>query len=46
MTNVGHDRSQLARVGNAAKTVMRADTLEAVADRGEQDSKQTPSEFH
>ena len=46
VTNVVHDRSQLARVGNAAKTVMRADTLEAVADRGEQDSKQTPSEFH
>ena len=32
VTNVVHDRSQLARVGNAAKTVMRADTLEAVAD--------------
>jgi transposase len=34
VTNSGSDRSQLARVGKAAKAVMRADTLEAVADRG------------
>ena len=34
VTTSGSDRSQLARVGKAAKTVMRADTLEAVADRG------------
>ena len=34
VTTAGSDRSQLARVGKAAKVVMRADTLEAVADRG------------
>ena len=34
VTNTGSDRSQLARVGKAAKAVMRTDTLEAVADRG------------
>ena len=34
VTTSGSDRSQLARVGKAAKAVMRADTLEAVADRG------------
>jgi hypothetical protein len=33
-TTSGSDRSQLARVGKAAKAVMRTDTLEAVADRG------------
>jgi hypothetical protein len=34
VTNVGSDRSQLARVGKAAQAVLRADTLEAVSDRG------------
>ncbi len=34
VTTSGSDRSQLARVGKAAKAVMRTDTLEAVADRG------------
>jgi len=34
VTTSGSDRAQLARVGKAAKAVMRADTLEAVADRG------------
>ena len=34
VTTSGSDRSQLARVGKAAKTVMRTDALEAVADRG------------
>ena len=34
VTTPGSDRSQLARVGKAAKAVMWADTLEAVADRG------------
>jgi transposase len=34
VTNSGSDRSQLARVGRAARAVMGADTLEAVADRG------------
>jgi transposase len=34
VTTSGSDRSQLARVGKAAKAVMRRDALEAVADRG------------
>jgi len=34
VTTSGSDRAQLARVGKAAKAVMQADTLEAVADRG------------
>jgi transposase len=34
VTMSGSDRSNLARVGKAAKAVMRTDTLEAVADRG------------
>jgi transposase len=34
VTMSGSDRSHLARVGKAAKAVMRTDTLEAVADRG------------
>ena len=34
VTTAGSDRAQLARVGKAAKAVMRTDTLEAVADRG------------
>ena len=34
VTTSGSDRSQLARVGKAAKTVMQTATLEAVADRG------------
>jgi transposase len=34
VTMSGSDRSQLARVGKAAKAVMRTDELEAVADRG------------
>ena len=34
VTTSGSDRSQLARVGKAAKAVMGADRLEAVADRG------------
>ncbi len=38
VTTSGSDRSQLARVGKAAKAVMRTDTLEAVADRGYFDS--------
>jgi transposase len=34
VTTSGSDRSQLARVGKAAKAVLGADRLEAVADRG------------
>ena len=34
VTNVGSDRSQLARVAKEAKAALQADTLEAVADRG------------
>ncbi len=34
VTTSGSDRSHLARVGKAAKAVMRTDALEAVADRG------------
>lgn len=34
VTTSGPDHSQLARVGKAAKAVLRTDTLEAVADRG------------
>ena len=34
VTTSGSDRSQLARVGKAAKAVLRTDMLEAVADRG------------
>lgn len=34
VTTSGSDRSQLARVGRAAKAAMRTETLEAVADRG------------
>src|SRR6266700_3309098 len=33
-TNVGSDRSQLARVAQEAKAALQTDTLEAVADRG------------
>src|SRR5690348_6710945 len=34
VTNVGSDRSQLARVAKQAKAALQTDTLEAVADRG------------
>src|SRR3989454_1700664 len=34
VTNSGSDRSQLANVSKAAKAVLQADKLEAVADRG------------
>lgn len=34
VTNVGSDRSQLARVAKEAKATLQTDTLEAVADRG------------
>jgi hypothetical protein len=34
VTNVGSDRSQLARVAKEAKATLHTDTLEAVADRG------------
>src|ERR1700756_1358800 len=34
VTNVGSDRSQLARVARQAKAALQTDTLEAVADRG------------
>jgi Transposase DDE domain len=34
VTNVGSDRSQLATMAKAAKAVLRADRLDAVADRG------------
>jgi Transposase DDE domain len=34
VTNVGSDRSQLAAMASRAKTVLGADRLEAVADRG------------
>lgn len=34
VTNVGHDRAQLANMAEQAKTVLQADKLEAVADRG------------
>ena len=34
MTNVGSDRSQLAAMAKAAKAVLRAERLDAVADRG------------
>ena len=34
VTNVGTDRSQLARMGQAAKAALHTDNLDAVADRG------------
>jgi transposase len=34
VTNVGSDRSQLARVAKEAKATLQTDTMEAVADRG------------
>jgi len=34
VTNVGHDRSQLANMATQAKHIMGADALEVVADRG------------
>ena len=34
VTNVGSDRSQLARVAKETKATLQTDTLEAVADRG------------
>jgi transposase/molybdopterin-binding protein len=34
VTNSGSDRAQLANVGKQAKAVLKAETLEAVADRG------------
>lgn len=34
VTNVGHDRSQLANMAKRARTAMQAEHLEAVADRG------------
>jgi transposase len=34
VTNVGSDRSQLARVAKQAKSTLQAESLEAVADRG------------
>lgn len=34
VTNVGHDRTQLANMAKQAKQVMGVDVLEAVADRG------------
>jgi transposase len=34
VTNVGSDRSQLARVAQEAKAALRSETLDAVADRG------------
>jgi Transposase domain (DUF772) len=34
VTNVGSDRSQLARIAKQAKATLQAETLEAVADRG------------
>jgi transposase len=34
VTNVGSDRSQLARVAKQTKATLQTDTLEAVADRG------------
>jgi transposase len=34
VTNVGSDRSQLARVAKATKATLQTDALEAVADRG------------
>ena len=34
VTNVGTDRSQLSRMGKQAKTVLGADKIEAIADRG------------
>jgi hypothetical protein len=33
-TNVGSDRAQLAAMAKAAKAVLRAERLDAVADRG------------
>jgi transposase len=34
VTNVGHDRAQLANMAEQAKAVLQTDKLEAVADRG------------
>jgi transposase len=34
VTNVGSDRSQLAAMAKAAKAALRAEKLDAVADRG------------
>jgi transposase len=34
VTNVGHDRTQLAKMGKAAKEALGSETLDVVADRG------------
>lgn len=34
VTNVGHDRTQLAPMAHAAKAALKADKLDAIADRG------------
>jgi molybdopterin-binding protein len=34
VTNSGSDRAQLANIAKQAKAVLKAETLEAVADRG------------
>jgi transposase len=40
VTNVGHDRHQLANMANQAKTAMGVDELNVVADRGYFDSEE------
>jgi transposase len=40
VTNVGSDRAQLATMAKAAKAVLRAERLDAVADRGYFDSEE------
>ena len=41
VTNVGHDRSQLANMAEQAKAVLQTDKLEAVADRGYFEGKES-----
>ncbi|MEQ9640307.1 MAG: IS1182 family transposase [Alphaproteobacteria bacterium] len=38
--NIGNDRAQLARLSNMARTVLQAETIEVVADRGYYDSEE------
>src|SRR5262249_40550429 len=40
VTNVGNDQAQLAPIAEAAKTVLGAEMLDVIADRGHFDSEQ------
>jgi transposase len=40
VTNLGHDRSQLSRMAEQARSALNAETLDVVADRGYYDSEE------